>query len=593
VFAYETDTSNRDSFMAKETSAPVLDEKSMATGSTRLQAQLQESNATQTLPGDSGPALHSGSGEPSNFENALTRFAALLSRHSYAIVSAWIAVVAVAMAGFSRQKPLWADEVLFRWITTLPSTQQIWQALKLGLNTDPPVAHFLTHALTSVLGSGNLIVRLASMAGICVMLLCLFLTLKKYIGPLYALVGVLLPFCTMLVEYGYEARPYGLMYGFFGLAIFCWDKAGEDGSHRFIWNVALGLSLAAALGCHFYSVFAIPAFCLGEAVRTYRRRRLNWPTIVAILAASVSILFYLPIIIGARQYSSSYFEKPWMGSVPGMLVKSLDQLVIPLFAFLAFAALFATLGVHFTRESSSVENPRFRELAALGLGFLLVPVLAWGAGIFVLKAFTTRYVLHGLLGVFLLLPLFAGRVFRLDRALGLALVMACGLPALLFAGQGLNRLRKPTRPSPDLARLEQILPQFSGDIVVSDPHFYFELLNDSPALKAKCIYLWDRQNEVAYTAQDGFSHLAAAGTSMGFFRSEAWRDYPNRDNAFLFLTVPDAQPDGIGWLRGYLETEQRYGNVVAKAGRYVVVAAKPKQDAALLSTPPLPSALRL
>jgi hypothetical protein len=177
-------------------------------------------------------------------------------------------------------------------------------------------------------------------------------------------------------------------------------------------------------------------------------------------------------------------------------------------------------------------------------------------------------------------------VFRLDRSLGLALLMACGLPAMLFAGQGLNRLRKPTHPNADLERLAAILPKMQGDIIVSDPHLFFELLNVSPALKAKCISLWDRKNEVAYTSQDGFSHLAEPGTRMGFFRSEAWNQFPERDHAFLFLTVSDSQPDGVGWLRAYMEAEQRYGDVVDRAGPYVVVRAKLPQHTEQFPGPP-------
>jgi hypothetical protein len=181
-----------------------------------------------------------------------------------------------------------------------------------------------------------------------------------------------------------------------------------------------------------------------------------------------------------------------------------------------------------------------------------------------------------LLGVFLLLPLLAGRLFRLDRSLGLALLMACGLPALLFAGQGVRRLTKPSHPDGDLAQIEAAVSQLPGDVVVSDPHLLFPVLNDSPALKAKCIYLWDQPNETKYSGQDGFSHLAGAAARMGFFRAEPWSSYAKHDSAFLFLTVSDSQPDGLGWLRGYLETQQRYGGVVAKAGPYLIVEAKPQ-----------------
>jgi len=572
---------------------PVLDEKGTSTILERPESSLAELNATASATDTSGYAdaqQQERPGELSRIENALTALARLLSEHSNAIVALWLCVVAVSMVGFSRQKPLWADEVIFRWIATLPSVRDIWHALALGLNTDPPLDHLLTHGLTAIFGAGALVIRLTSIGGICLMLLSLFLTLREFVGPLYALLGLALPFGTIIVDYGYEARPYALMYGCFGLAIYCWVKAGENGPNRVAWNLALGLSLAAALACHFYSVFALPAFYLAELVRSQRQRRLNWPTLGAIVGASATVLLYWPIIVGARQYSSAYFEKPSLTSVPTMLAQSLGQFVIPLFAFLAFVAIFATLGVHFTREhkTETQETLRFRELTALGLGFLLIPVLAWAAGIVVLKAFTARYVLHGLLGVFLLLPLLASRVFRQDRSLALALLMACGLPALVFATQGTKRVFKAPNHNADLARIEDMIPKLSGDVVVSDPHLLLEMIDSSPALKAKCIYLWDRKNESTYTGQDGFSHLAGPGAQMGLFRSEPWSNYPNKDSAFLFLTAPDSQSDGLGWLRAHLEAGHRYGDVVAKAGKYLIVEAKPGQQAAQLSAPPSP-----
>jgi hypothetical protein len=521
-------------------------------------------------------------GGASRIDKTIDMAANALSRHALAFAVIWVCAVAVSLVGFSRQKPLWADEVIFRWIATSPSVRHIWQALTLGLNTDPPLDHLLTHALAAVFGSSALVLRLTSMAGICVMLLCLFLTLRKFTGPLYALLGLLIPFCTLLVDYGYEARPYGLMYGSFALAIYAWVKAGEDGSAQAPWwNFVLWLALSAALACHFYAAFALPAFYFGEAVRIGRRHRVNWATVAAIVVGSATLLLFLPIIIGARQYSSSYFEKPSLTSVPIMLVRSLDQLVIPLFAFLAFVALFATLGVRFNRETHPEENTDVRELTALSLGFLLIPLLAWGAGIFVLKAFTTRYVLHALLGVFLLLPLFAGRVFRSDRALALALLLACALPAAVFVFRGAHKALKAPARNENLAQLAQIIPNLSGDIAVSDPHLFLELVNDSPALKAKCIYLWDRENEVKYSGQDGFSHFAGAGVRMGWFRAEPWATYPEKNDAFFFVTTPDNENDGIGWLRAYLEGAHRYGEVVSTTGQYVVVQAKPVRAAPL------------
>ena len=533
-----------------------------------------------------------GSSELSATEKIVEATVNFLSRYALVVVAVWICAVAISMAGYSRQKPLWADELLFRWIATLPTIKDIWRALTLGINPDPPLAHVLTHGLTILVGSGPLIVRLTALCGECAMLLFLFLALRRYVGPLYALLGLVLPFCTTLVTYGYEARPYGLMYGCLAAAIFFWVKVGDDHSNddrsnSIGWNVALALALTAFLACHFYSVFALPAFYLGEFVRIRRRNSVSWQTLFALAGASASVLLYLPIIIAGHKYSSAYFGKPYLLSVPGMITSTLSQLGVPLFAFLFLAAIFFLRGIRFTQGTSEDESVHSPELAALALGFLLIPFLAWGAGVLVLKAFVDRYVLHGLFGVFLLLPLFASRIFGRNRPFALALLVSCGLPGLLFISLGAARvLRAPSdivaaasggaRPL-DLTLLESALPKLDGDIVVSNPQVFMQMVSDSPILKARCIYLWDRENELRLTGQDGFTHWAIDGMKMGWFRAEPWADYSDKNKAFLFLTAPDGGSDGLGWLRDYVESENRYGEVVMKVGQYVVVAAKPSQ----------------
>jgi hypothetical protein len=258
-----------------------------------------------------------------------------------------------------------------------------------------------------------------------------------------------------------------------------------------------------------------------------------------------------------------------------MVNDSSHLLVIALFIFLVLVAIFSVLGFRFTREIECNEDGRFRELAAMALGFLLLPLFAWGADVAVLHTFATRYVLHWLFGLFLLFPLFAARVFRLDRSIGLALLVACGLPASAYIAQGAaNNMRSP-HYNDDFVLLERALPKLNGDILVSDPLVFTQIVNYSPTLKARCIHLWDREDELKYTGQDEVSMGYPDLVRMGWFRGQEWSDYPDRNGTFLFLTVPDSESDGAGWLRAYMKDADRYGRVVMKVGRYVIVAAKP------------------
>ena len=502
-------------------------------------------------------------------------FARLLSRRWHIVVGAWLCAAAVSFEGYSKQKALWTDEILVRWVDTLPSLRDIWLQLKLGVCADPPLFHLMTHSLTSVFGSGAPVLRLPSMVGVCAMLFFIFLTLCQQVGPLYALLGLTLPFCTLMPSYAYEARPYGLMYGCIGVAVYCWAKIGDDTFNRPSWNLALGLALTAALGCHFYSVFALPAFYLGEVVRTARRHRVSWPTFWALAGATATVGAYWPIIVGIHKYSSSYFAKPSLKSVPQMLEDSMTRLPIALFVFLLFAAVIAILRFRFAHHIKSDLDNQFCDLTALALGFLLLPLFAWFAGVVALKAFSAKYVLHGLFGVLLMIPLFAARFLGRDRSLGLALLLGCGLPASFFVLRGAVDNFRSTHYNDNFILLEKALPNLNGDIVVSDPLLLTELVNYSPALKARCIYLWSRDNELKYTGQDTVSLAFERIGQMGWFREQRWSDYERQNRTYLFLTVPDGQSDEIGWLRAYMEQVGRYGKVAMHVGPYVIVEAKP------------------
>jgi hypothetical protein len=514
-------------------------------------------------------------GEPPRAQRALQSMAGWVSRRSYAVMAVWLCLVGAAMVGCSRQKLLWNDEVMNKWVFTLPTARAVWRALKLGTALYPPFVPLLGHWVTHLLGPSPLVLRLPCMVGVGVMLMCLFLTLRRYIGPLYALLGLVIPFCTVLPAYGYDATPYGIMYGFLGAAIYCWDKAGDR--DRSWWNVAFGLAVAAMLGCHFYALFALPAFYLAEGVRTLRRG-VNWWTTGALVAASASELLYLPLVIGIRgRFLGVYWSTPHWGSIPRMLAGTMNGLAVPLYVFLLLAAALVALRFRFTpREYKDQANGRFRELTALAFGLLLVPLLGWLAGMLVFKAFVHRYVQHGLFGVFLLVPLFAARHFRADRSLGLALLVACGLPASLSVARGVAGDFKPPARHDDFAQLEQALPKLSGDIVVSNFLVFTPLVDYSPALRARCIYFWDREKELQYTGQDMLAYGAPALAQLGFFRGEPWSSYHDRDKAFLFLAAADSVPDGVGeWLRAYMKASDRYGEVVLRAGSLLIVRAKP------------------
>src|SRR5690349_6331377 len=159
-------------------------------------------------------------------------------------------------------------------------------------------------------------------------------------------------------------------------------------------------------------------------------------------------------------------------------------------------------------------------MAALALGFLLIRLLGWVAGVICLKTVVTRYVLHGILGLFLIAPLFAARAFQSNRPLGLALLIACGLMPSLYVIRGIAYIFKPPVQFEDAALLENAINRLHGDIVVSNPGEFMQLVQYAPSLKDRCIHLIDREKELQYTGQDGVSRGYPEMSRMGAFRIE-------------------------------------------------------------------------
>src|SRR5262249_49561307 len=152
-------------------------------------------------------------------------------------------------------------------------------------------------------GENPLAYRLPALVGFFVLSLCLFRFTSRRCGRPYACLAVLFAFATSAHSiYAYEARPYGLLLGFTGLALVCWQSAGV-GSR--LARFGLALSLAAAVSTHYYAVLIFVPLGLAELVRALRRQRLDVPMAVALLAGLAPLLAYFPIVQKARAVLTS------------------------------------------------------------------------------------------------------------------------------------------------------------------------------------------------------------------------------------------------------------------------------------------------
>jgi len=159
-------------------------------------------------------------------------------------------VYLVATCGRASQKLFWHDELFTVYLTRLPNLSDVWRAIEQGAEAAPPLFSVLTRASIGLFGEGLISGRLPGIMGFLVASLAVYSFVKRRYGALYGLVASLLPSATHAYVFAYEARPYGLILGFAGIAMVAWQRAAE-GRRRVLWLLLLGTSLSAAVLCHY------------------------------------------------------------------------------------------------------------------------------------------------------------------------------------------------------------------------------------------------------------------------------------------------------------------------------------------------------
>jgi hypothetical protein len=383
------------------------------------------------------------------------------------------------------RKPIWYDEFFTLRLAQLPHLTDLWQALAEGTDLNPPLSFLAVRVCRTVLGDSAWSARLPAAAGVWVLCLCLFRFVARRGSLLFAWVALLLPLTTVIAPYAYEARPYGLVLGFCGLSLVCWQAAAE-GQRRGPALAGLALALAAALWSHYYAVLLLAPLALGEGVRTRDRRRVDWPVWAAFGAAALSLGLLWPLVVGAQPFASGFWARPLWSAVKYAYLLLLLPIQTPL--LLALVAL--VLYPEHARAARAGGPPRHEMAAALGL--VSLPLLGVLLGKCVTGVYTFRYVLPVVAGVSLVVAFIACRRSGRCPLLGGALVLCL----LIFAGvRGYREHDRLTRePDRIVATCNYLGAGNSGGlpIAVACPLPFLELVQHAPAeLASRLVYLRD------------------------------------------------------------------------------------------------------
>ena len=396
--------------------------------------------------------------------------------------------------GRSPQKLFWNDEYLVYWTAKLPGWGAIWTSLReLPLPIDPPLYHFLTHlGLVAGLPS-ELAVRMPSLLGFGVMLLCVYAFLVRRVGVPVAFAVATFLQAAPLQYYEVEGRPYGFVTGCIAVALLCWQRAADPERTGTRWWAVAGIvvSLSAALASHYFAGLAVASLAVGELERTLRTRKIDLPVWVSLLLPSLVVLCYLPLLPAALVYKSLTVAPPGVTELLVGYELSYSPLLLPA---LVVASLWP-----WRRDSirPTPAQPRHEIVSALTL--FLLPCAGLLAGRFLTGHYEGRYTLSFVIGTGILL----GYALRRYHAQALGFALLLGIGALIFGTRGglLELLRHAPPASAALGSYDAPVLERYPDLAIaidSSELLYGAAIYGNPAWKQRVVGVVNPRRLVNY-----------------------------------------------------------------------------------------------
>jgi 4-amino-4-deoxy-L-arabinose transferase-like glycosyltransferase len=397
------------------------------------------------------------------------------------------------------RKILWEDEFFTLYLSSI-DVAETWSALLTGADQHPPPFYWLTHLCLSAFGIHHVTVRLPAIAGVWLTCLCVYSFVARRTSPLYGMAAMLVPLVTFASAYAIEARGYGLALGFVAAALLGWQEA-TSGTRRWLGIAGLALALMGAVSSHYYALLAVVPLVLGEAVRSWKTRRVDLPIWLALASPVLPLVAFLPVVVASKQFSVTFWGRPyWQQAFEtyDFLATQAGFSIVLLLAFLAVWIFFRSS--HF----SSLQDLRLpaHELA-LVTGILLLPVLTVILALYVTRGFHPRYVLSPVIAIAVMVSWIAFKLCHGRPVAGLCLTL------LLLCSFGVNTWRSWLQRRAEswaVAAASRALESSAGGqgpIVVASVTRFYQLSFYSPRrLANRLTYLADPASALRYLGHD-------------------------------------------------------------------------------------------
>ncbi|MGH9674216.1 MAG: hypothetical protein ACRD44_13625, partial [Bryobacteraceae bacterium] len=436
----------------------------------------------------------------------------------------------------AHSKPFWYDEIYTLALGAL-SARDLLDALRTGLEQNPP----LYPLLAGLFGEGHVAARALSIAGVGVFALCLQAFVARRCGETAGWVALLIAMFTEACGYAWEARPYGLVLGFTGLALVFWQRATEL-APREKALAGLWLSLAAAMSSHYYAVLLYVPLIAGETVRWRIRRKPDFGLWAALALGALPLAAFVPMMRASGSYAAAFWARPSILSLGTFWEFLLAPLVAPAVVLLAIAAARARRG------GEPAPPGLFAYEIAAAIGFCAVPAVLLAIAFVATNAYSDRYALAAAAGVSILAALAADRF----RAAGLAF-------ATLFVVFALRQLIWAmflfTAP-PDPVAAHAMLNEGRGEpVAIANGVLYLQLAHYAP--DSNFYYLADASRAVRYAGADSVDRALLALRRWRKLQVIDYEEFLQREVRFVIYQSPPSSDGGrLQWLLAALRDQR-------------------------------------
>ncbi len=482
-------------------------------------------------------------------------------------LGAFAVLFAAGCAGRAHAKPFWYDEIFTIVLSGLPFAE-LRAALSTGLEQNPP----LYPLIAGVFGAGHIAMRLISIAGVAIFALCLRSFVGRRCGETAGWVAALVALFTEACGYAWEARPYGLMLGFAGLALISWQRAAELG-RRGGALTGLAVSLALALSCHYYAVLLYVPFAIGEMVRIRVRRKLDPAVALALAAGAIPLIVFATLMRGAQTYSSTFWGQATILSLSAFW----DFLLLPLAAPAALVLIVA--GVVYRHGGEPSPPGLFAHEAAAAVGFCLIPLALFAVSL-ITGAYSDRYALAAAAGVAILAAMLA------DRLRVAPVVFGC-----LFSIFALRQLAWAmflfTAPPNPLDQHPLLKAPGAEPVAIANGVLFLQLVHYAePQIARRIAYVADPPHALRHTGTDSVDRALADLGRWKKLDISGLEDFLATTPRFLLYQTPaDADGGRLQWLPSALAGQRDIRLVLAAhergAALYDAIAVVPGPRRAL------------